>query len=110
MIDHGVGIESELQSKIFDLFVQSEQRLDRSRGGLGVGLSLARNIVELHGGTIAVQSDGPGKGSVRSGCSSPGAGRSSTFAGAARASDSDARRTARLTLMMSDVRSSWVRT
>jgi two-component system, chemotaxis family, CheB/CheR fusion protein len=63
VIDHGVGIESELQGKIFDLFVQSEQRLDRSRGGLGVGLSLAKNIVDLHGGTIEVQSDGPGKGS-----------------------------------------------
>ncbi|HET9626374.1 MAG TPA: chemotaxis protein CheB [Kofleriaceae bacterium] len=63
VIDHGVGIESELQSKIFDLFVQSEQRLDRSRGGLGVGLSLAKNIIDLHGGTIEVHSDGPGKGS-----------------------------------------------
>jgi two-component system CheB/CheR fusion protein len=63
VIDHGVGIESELQSKIFDLFVQSEQRLDRSRGGLGVGLSLAKNIVDLHGGSIEVHSDGPGKGS-----------------------------------------------
>ena len=63
VIDHGVGIEAELQSKIFDLFVQSEQRLDRSRGGLGVGLSLARSIIELHGGTIEVHSDGPGRGS-----------------------------------------------
>jgi two-component system, chemotaxis family, CheB/CheR fusion protein len=63
VIDHGVGIERELQGKIFDLFVQSEQRLDRSRGGLGVGLSLAKNIVDLHGGTIEVHSDGPGKGS-----------------------------------------------
>jgi two-component system, chemotaxis family, CheB/CheR fusion protein len=63
VIDHGVGIEAELQSKIFDLFVQSEQRLDRSRGGLGVGLSLAKNIIELHGGRIDVHSDGPGKGS-----------------------------------------------
>jgi two-component system CheB/CheR fusion protein len=63
VIDHGVGIESELQGKIFDLFVQSEQRLDRSRGGLGVGLSLAKNIVDLHGGAIDVHSDGPGKGS-----------------------------------------------
>jgi two-component system CheB/CheR fusion protein len=62
VIDHGVGIEIELQQRIFDLFVQSEQRLDRSRGGLGVGLSLAKNIVELHGGTIEVNSDGPGKG------------------------------------------------
>lgn len=62
VIDHGVGIELELQERIFDLFVQSEQRLDRSRGGLGVGLSLARNIVELHGGSIEVNSDGPGKG------------------------------------------------
>lgn len=63
VVDQGVGIELELQDKIFDLFVQSEQRLDRSRGGLGVGLSLARNIVELHGGAIAVHSDGPGHGS-----------------------------------------------
>src|SRR5262249_30673825 len=59
VIDQGAGIESELQSKIFDLFVQSEQRLDRSRGGLGVGLSLAKNIVDLHAGTIEVHSDGP---------------------------------------------------
>jgi two-component system, chemotaxis family, CheB/CheR fusion protein len=63
VIDHGVGIESELQSKIFDLFVQSEQRLDRSRGGLGVGLSLAKNIVDLHGGTIEVHSEGADTGS-----------------------------------------------
>jgi two-component system CheB/CheR fusion protein len=63
VLDHGVGIELAMQDKIFELFVQSEQRLDRSRGGLGVGLSLARNIVELHGGTIGVRSDGPGRGS-----------------------------------------------
>src|SRR5262249_14363597 len=63
VIDHGVGIESELQTKIFDLFVQSEQRLDPSRGGLGVGLSLAKNIVDLHGGTIEVHSEGPDTGS-----------------------------------------------
>ena len=63
-VDQGVGIEAEMQEKIFELFVQSEQRLDRSRGGLGVGLSLAKNIVELHGGTIAVHSDGPGRGST----------------------------------------------
>jgi CheY-like chemotaxis protein len=61
--DEGEGIDPELKDKIFDLFVQSDQKLDRSRGGLGVGLSLARAIVELHGGTVDVQSDGPGKGS-----------------------------------------------
>jgi CheY-like chemotaxis protein len=63
VLDQGVGIELAMQPRIFDLFVQSEQRLDRSRGGLGVGLSLAKNIVELHGGTIAVASEGPGRGS-----------------------------------------------
>ena len=61
--DHGEGIAPELQPKIFDLFVQSEQKLDRSRGGLGVGLSLAKTIVELHGGAISVHSAGVGKGS-----------------------------------------------
>jgi two-component system CheB/CheR fusion protein len=62
--DNGDGIDPELQPKIFDLFVQSEQKLDRSRGGLGVGLSLAKTIVELHGGTIRVHSDGVGCGST----------------------------------------------
>ncbi|HEY5947551.1 MAG TPA: ATP-binding protein, partial [Kofleriaceae bacterium] len=61
--DHGEGIAPSLQPKIFDLFVQSEQKLDRSRGGLGVGLSLAKTIVELHDGTIKVNSAGEGKGS-----------------------------------------------
>jgi two-component system, chemotaxis family, CheB/CheR fusion protein len=61
--DDGEGIDLALQPKIFDLFVQSEQKLDRSRGGLGVGLSLAKTIVDLHGGSIKVRSDGIGKGS-----------------------------------------------
>jgi CheY-like chemotaxis protein len=61
--DQGEGIDPELQPKIFDLFVQSEQKLDRPRGGLGVGLSLARKIVQLHGGTIEVHSDGRDRGS-----------------------------------------------
>jgi CheY-like chemotaxis protein len=63
IVDHGDGIDPKLQPKIFDLFVQSEQKIDRARGGLGVGLSLARTIVELHDGTIAVRSEGSGKGS-----------------------------------------------
>jgi two-component system CheB/CheR fusion protein len=61
--DQGEGIDPQLQPKIFDLFVQSDQKLDRSRGGLGVGLSLAKTIVELHGGTVSVRSEGPGMGS-----------------------------------------------
>ena len=60
--DRGEGIPPELQPKIFDLFVQSEQKLDRSRGGLGVGLSLAKTIVQLHDGSIEVHSDGEGQG------------------------------------------------
>jgi two-component system CheB/CheR fusion protein len=63
VVDRGFGIEHDMLSKIFDLFVQAEQRIDRPRGGLGVGLSLAKNIVELHGGTIEARSDGPNMGS-----------------------------------------------
>jgi two-component system CheB/CheR fusion protein len=63
VVDRGYGIESEMLTKIFELFVQAEQRLDRPRGGLGVGLSLAKSIVELHGGTVEARSDGPNMGS-----------------------------------------------
>ena len=62
--DQGFGIEPEMRQKIFEPFVQSEQRLDRARGGLGVGLSLAKSIVELHGGRIEAASEGPGKGAT----------------------------------------------
>jgi two-component system, chemotaxis family, CheB/CheR fusion protein len=61
--DRGFGIPSEMIDRIFELFVQGDQHLDRSVGGLGVGLSLARNIVELHAGTIEAHSDGPDCGS-----------------------------------------------
>jgi two-component system CheB/CheR fusion protein len=63
VVDHGFGIERDMLDKIFELFVQAEQRIDRPRGGLGVGLSLAKSIVELHGGTIEARSDGPNMGS-----------------------------------------------
>ena len=63
VVDRGFGIESDMLGKIFELFVQAEQRIDRPRGGLGVGLSLAKSIVELHGGTIEARSDGPNMGS-----------------------------------------------
>jgi two-component system, chemotaxis family, CheB/CheR fusion protein len=61
--DHGTGIQPELLPQIFELFVQSDQHLDRSRGGLGVGLTLVKRIVELHRGTVEARSDGHGQGS-----------------------------------------------
>jgi CheY-like chemotaxis protein len=63
VVDRGYGIEADMLGKIFELFVQAEQRIDRPRGGLGVGLSLAKSIVEMHGGTIEARSDGPNMGS-----------------------------------------------
>jgi PAS domain S-box-containing protein len=60
--DTGVGIEPALLPRIFDLFVQGDRSLDRASGGLGIGLTVARSIVELHGGTIRAVSEGRGKG------------------------------------------------
>ncbi len=54
--DTGVGIAPELLPRIFDLFTQAERSLDRSQGGLGIGLSLVQHLVELHGGTVEVSS------------------------------------------------------
>jgi two-component system CheB/CheR fusion protein len=61
--DTGVGIGKEMHDSIFDLFVQSARTLDRSAGGLGVGLTLARSLVAMHDGTISVHSEGEGRGS-----------------------------------------------
>ncbi|MFT3843256.1 MAG: ATP-binding protein [Myxococcaceae bacterium] len=61
--DTGAGIEAKLLSSIFESFVQAPQTLDRSRGGLGLGLAMVKGFVELHGGTVAVASAGPGRGS-----------------------------------------------
>jgi PAS domain S-box-containing protein len=61
--DSGVGIEPNLLDRVFDLFVQGEQGLDRSLGGLGIGLTLVRKLVEMHGGTVYAWSEGRGKGS-----------------------------------------------
>jgi signal transduction histidine kinase len=62
--DQGMGIVSELQPFIFDLFTQGLQSLDRAQGGLGIGLTLVRSLVEMHGGTVRVHSDGIGLGST----------------------------------------------
>jgi PAS domain S-box-containing protein len=61
--DTGVGIASDLLPHIFDLFTQADRSIDRSQGGLGIGLTLVKRLVEMHGGTVAARSDGPGKGS-----------------------------------------------
>ena len=61
--DNGVGIPREMIARIFDLFAQVDQSLDRSQGGLGLGLTLVRSLVELHGGTVEARSEGPGLGS-----------------------------------------------
>jgi len=60
--DDGVGIESRLLPHVFEPFVQHRQELDRSRGGLGLGLAVARGVVALHGGTLQAASNGPGTG------------------------------------------------
>ena len=62
--DSGYGIAPELLPRVFDLFVQGERTLDRAQGGLGIGLTLVRRLVELHGGTVSASSEGPGRGSV----------------------------------------------
>lgn len=61
--DTGKGIPPELLPHVFDLFVQSERSLDRSEGGLGIGLTLVKELVEMHGGAVTAHSDGPGRGS-----------------------------------------------
>ena len=62
--DDGIGMEPELTESAFDLFAQGKRSADRSQGGLGLGLALVRNLVELHGGTVGCASPGPGRGST----------------------------------------------
>lgn len=61
--DNGIGIRADMLARVFELFVQSEQTLDRAQGGLGIGLTLVKRLVEMHGGVVAAQSAGPGQGS-----------------------------------------------
>ncbi len=60
--DEGIGLDKAMAERVFDLFAQAQTGLDRAKGGLGIGLSLARRLTELHGGTIDVHSDGLGHG------------------------------------------------
>jgi signal transduction histidine kinase/ActR/RegA family two-component response regulator len=61
--DSGIGIAAEYLPRLFQMFSQAEPALERSQGGLGIGLSLVRGLVELHGGTVEARSKGPGSGS-----------------------------------------------
>ncbi len=61
--ENGIGIPTELQSRVFDAFSQAERTPDRSQGGLGLGLALVKTLVELHGGSVECHSEGPGRGS-----------------------------------------------
>jgi PAS domain S-box-containing protein len=61
--DNGIGIRPDLLPQVFDLFVQSDRALDRSQGGLGIGLTLVKSLVEMHGGSVTAHSEGPGQGS-----------------------------------------------
>jgi signal transduction histidine kinase len=60
--DDGRGVAAERLSSMFELFVQGDQSADRSQGGLGVGLTLVRSLVQLHGGRVEARSEGPGRG------------------------------------------------
>ena len=62
--DDGMGISPELLPRVFDLFKQGRQTLDRRQGGLGLGLAVAKTLVELHGGTVEAASEGLGRGST----------------------------------------------
>jgi PAS domain S-box-containing protein len=61
--DTGAGLAPEIMPRLFEPFTQADSTLDRSRGGLGLGLALVKGLVEKHGGSVSVESDGPGKGS-----------------------------------------------
>ena len=61
--DRGVGIPPEKLPEMFELFAQGDRSLARTEGGLGIGLTVVKKLVEMHGGTVTATSEGPGKGS-----------------------------------------------
>jgi CheY-like chemotaxis protein/anti-sigma regulatory factor (Ser/Thr protein kinase) len=64
VVDNGIGIDPEILPRVFESFTQDRRNIDRSPGGLGLGLTIARRIVDLHGGKITVESAGPGCGTT----------------------------------------------
>jgi PAS domain S-box-containing protein len=62
--DNGIGISTQVLPRVFDLFCQAERTLDRSQGGLGIGLTLVKRLVELHGGSAEARSEGLGQGAT----------------------------------------------
>ncbi|HEY0747049.1 MAG TPA: ATP-binding protein, partial [Steroidobacteraceae bacterium] len=64
VMDNGEGIDAELIPKLFELFTQADRSLAHSQGGLGIGLSLVRTLVEMHGGRVTIRSEGRGRGST----------------------------------------------
>ncbi|HET9941167.1 MAG TPA: ATP-binding protein [Candidatus Eisenbacteria bacterium] len=61
--DDGIGIAPAMLPRIFDMFVQADRSLERTQSGLGIGLTLVKRVVEMHGGTVVAESEGPGRGS-----------------------------------------------
>jgi signal transduction histidine kinase/ActR/RegA family two-component response regulator len=61
--DNGIGISAEMLPRVFDMFSQEQQALDRAQGGLGLGLAIVSSLVSMHGGTVTAHSEGEGKGS-----------------------------------------------
>ena len=102
--DSGIGIDPELLPSVFEMFTQDRQALDRSQGGLGLGLTIARSLVALHDGTIEARSDGRGKGSefVITLPAVAGAAAASDVAGAAGVQVKSAARTGRRILVVDD--------
>jgi PAS domain S-box-containing protein len=62
--DTGIGIPHNLLPRVFDMFIQADQAIQHSHGGLGIGLTLVKQLVEMHGGSVSAYSDGPGQGST----------------------------------------------
>jgi CheY-like chemotaxis protein/anti-sigma regulatory factor (Ser/Thr protein kinase) len=62
--DSGIGIERDMLPRVFEVFAQADRSLDRTRGGLGLGLALVKGLVDLHDGEVAADSEGPGRGAT----------------------------------------------